>query len=81
MYLLLLAVILLLMKWQEIEPVAQWSWWWIAVPFGLTAAWWMFADWSGYTKRKAMEKDAQRKEERHRKQREALSHAAAARRR
>ena len=81
MYLLVLAVILLLMKWQQIGPVAEWPWKWIAAPFILTILWWAWADWSGYTKRKAMEKEDQRKADRHRKQRESLANSAAARRR
>ncbi len=72
MYLLLLSVILLLMKWQEIEPVADWSWKWVAAPFILTIIWWEWADWSGYTKRKAMEREEQRKQERIAKHHEAI---------
>jgi small Trp-rich protein len=34
--------------------------------------WWTWADWSGYTKRKAMERDDQRKLERINRHREAL---------
>ena len=81
MYLLVFSVLLLLMKWQQIGPVAEWPWKWIAAPFILTILWWEWADWSGYTKRKAMEKEDQRKADRHRKQREALANSAAARRR
>lgn len=36
MYLLVFGVILLLMKWQQIGPVAEWPWKWIAAPFILT---------------------------------------------
>lgn len=64
MYLLGLSLILLAMKYFAIGPVAQWPWWWIAVPFGLTAAWWAWADWSGYTKRKMMERENRKKAER-----------------
>jgi small Trp-rich protein len=41
-------------------------------PFALAAVWWAWADWSGYTKRKAMEKMEQRKRDRIDKSREAL---------
>ena len=41
-------------------------------PFGLAAAWWAWADYSGYTKRKAMEKMDQKKRDRLDKQREKL---------
>lgn len=56
MYFLGLGIILLLMKYLEIGPVAEWAWWWVLSPFGLAAAWWAYADASGYTKRKEVEK-------------------------
>ena len=64
MYLLGIGIVLLLMKWQEIGPVAAWSWWIVLAPFAAAALWWTWADWSGYTKRKAMERDDQRKQDR-----------------
>ena len=64
MYLLGIGIVLLLMKWQEIGPVAAWSWWIVLTPFAAAALWWTWADWSGYTKRKAMERDDQRKQDR-----------------
>lgn len=72
MYLLGLGIALLLMKYLEIDPVAGWSWWIVLAPFGLAAAWWAWADFSGYTKRKAMEKMDQKKRDRVDKQREKL---------
>ena len=72
MYLLGLGVVLLLMKYLEYGPVAEWSWWVVLAPFGLAAAWWAWADFSGYTKRKAMEKMDQKKRDRVDKQREKL---------
>ncbi|CAM5783380.1 TIGR04438 family Trp-rich protein [Ottowia pentelensis] len=41
-------------------------------PFAGAALWWAWADWSGYTKRKAMERDDQRKLDRINRHREAL---------
>ena len=64
MYFLGLGSVLLLRKWQEIGPVAEWSWWTVLAPFALAVVWWTWADWSGYTKRKAMERDDQRKQDR-----------------
>jgi small Trp-rich protein len=62
MYFLGLGLILLAMKYLEIGPVANWSWWLVLTPFALAVAWWAWADASGYTKRKAMElEDARRK--------------------
>ncbi|MEO8859630.1 MAG: TIGR04438 family Trp-rich protein [Burkholderiaceae bacterium] len=63
MYFLGLGVILLIMKYMEIGPVAGWSWWVVLAPFALAVAWWAWADMSGYTKRKAMDReDARRKD-------------------
>lgn len=60
MYFLGLGLVLLLMKFFEISPVAGWDWadkWYLfAGPFILAAAWWAWADWSGFTKKKAMQK-------------------------
>ncbi|SHF83499.1 small Trp-rich protein [Lampropedia hyalina DSM 16112] len=72
MYLFGLALILLLLKFLEIGPVAQWSWWIIVIPFALTAAWWTWADASGYTRRKAIERENQRKADRVQRQREKM---------
>lgn len=72
MYFLGLGCILLALKLLGFEPVAQWAWWWILLPFGLAAAWWAWADASGYTKRKAMERDDQRRDERRERARQAL---------
>ena len=72
MYFLGLGVILLLLKWQEIGPVATWSWWTVLAPFALAFVWWTWADWSGYTKRKAMEQDDKRRDERRARTKEAL---------
>lgn len=72
MYLLIIAVVLLIMKWQAIGPVADLSWWWIAVPFGLTIAWWAWADSTGYTQRQAMKKMDEKREARRTKAMSAL---------
>jgi small Trp-rich protein len=67
-----LGIVLLLMKYLEIDPVAAWSWWVVLSPFALATVWWTWADWSGYTKKKAMEREAARKQARIDKQREQL---------
>ena len=64
MYLLGLGILLVLLKYFEIGPVAAWTWWWVLSPFALTVVWWAWADASGYTKRKAMEKMDKRKADR-----------------
>ena len=72
MYFLILGVMLLLLKYLEIGPVAAWSWTVVLAPFGLAVLWWAWADWSGYTKRKEMEKMEKRKHERIDKHKEAM---------
>ena len=72
MYLLFLGIALLLMKYFEVDPVAAWSWWIVLAPFGLAAAWWVWADTTGYTKRRAMDRMEEKKKARLEKQREAL---------
>jgi small Trp-rich protein len=72
MYLLGIGIILLALKYLEIGPVATWSWWVVLAPFGLAVAWWTWADMSGYTKRKAVERENLRKQARIDKSREAL---------
>ena len=72
MYLLGLGLILLIMKYLEFGPVATWSWWLVLAPFGLAVLWWAWADWSGYTKKKAMERDDARRQSRIDKTRKTL---------
>ena len=64
MYFLGVGIILLAMKFLEIAPVDAWSWLIVLAPFGLAVAWWSWADASGYTKRKAMELEDKRKQDR-----------------
>lgn len=73
MYLLGLAIVLTLLKAAEIGPVAGWSWWYILGVYGGAAAWWAWADASGYTKRKEMEKMDRRKKERIERQKQAMT--------
>jgi small Trp-rich protein len=72
MYFLGLGIILLLMKYLEYGAVAQWSWLVVLAPFGLAVAWWAWADASGYTRRKAMEREDKRRLDRINKQRDAM---------
>ena len=53
MYLLLLGLLLLLLKYLQLGPVAGLSWWWALLPFALALLWWSWADHSGYTQRQA----------------------------
>lgn len=72
MYLLLLGLILAAMKLFGVGPVAGLSWWWVALPFGLTVLWWSWADKSGYTMRKQQEREDARKAARVQRQRERM---------
>ena len=72
MYFLGLGVILLAMKYFEVGPVAGLSWWIVLAPFALAMAWWAWADASGYTKRKAMEREGQRRQDRIDRSKEAI---------
>jgi small Trp-rich protein len=64
MYLLGIGIVFLLLKYLEIGPVALWAWWIILSPFALAVLWWAWADSSGYTKRKAMEREEERRQSR-----------------
>ena len=59
-----LGLVLLLLKWQAIGPVATWSWWTVLAPFALAVAWWSWADFSGLTKRRAVAREDARKQAR-----------------
>ncbi len=69
---LLLGLALLGMKVAAFGPVAAWSWWIVLAPFGLAVLWWAFADSSGLTQRRAIEKMEKRKVERRQRDMEAL---------
>lgn len=72
MYFLIAGVGLLLLKYFEIGFVAELSWWWVLSPFPMAVAWWAWADSTGYTKRKEMEKMDRKKQDRIERQRQAL---------
>ena len=75
MYFLGLGLILLAMKYLEIDPVTAWSWWVVFAPFGMAVAWWSWADATRYTKKKAMELENKRKQDRIDKNKEAIGTA------
>lgn len=76
MYFLGIGILGLVLKYLEIGPVAALSWWLVLSPFGLAVAWWAWADASGYTKRKEVEKMDDRKQKRIDKQRAAMGQAS-----
>ncbi len=67
-----LGIILLAMKYLEFGPVAEWSWWAVLSPFALAVVWWTWADWSGYTKKRAVARENARKQARIDKSKESL---------
>jgi small Trp-rich protein len=72
MYFLILGVALMLMKYLEFGPVAGLSWLIVLSPFAMAVAWWAYADRSGYTKRREVEKMDKRRDDRIDKQRAAM---------
>ncbi|CAN5829369.1 hypothetical protein BH11PSE13_BH11PSE13_31100 [soil metagenome] len=72
MLFLLIGVLGAVLKYLEVGFVAQWSWWIVPIPFALAVAWWAYADASGYTKRRVIEKENLRKQARIDRQRSAL---------
>ncbi|MBL8516063.1 MAG: TIGR04438 family Trp-rich protein [Betaproteobacteria bacterium] len=40
MYLLIIGFLLVLLKFMDINPVSQWSWWWVLSPFIIILIWW-----------------------------------------
>jgi small Trp-rich protein len=72
MYLLVLGLGLMLLKYLEIGFATDLSWWWVLSPFALAVVWWAWADTTGYTKRREMVKMDQKKQQRIDRQREAM---------
>jgi small Trp-rich protein len=74
--------VLLLGLWLgKVGPFGEFSGWWVALPFGLAVLWWAFADRSGWTQRRAMQRMAQRKLDRREKALARLSHKVTGKRR
>ena len=70
MFFIIIGVLLLALRIAGVSPMADWNLelfgdlWKLALPFILALVWWAWADGSGLTKRREMEKDEQRKTER-----------------
>jgi small Trp-rich protein len=64
MYFIVLGVLLLVMKVGEFGPVGAWSWWAVLWPFGVAVVWWAWADATGWTKRREMDKMEEKKRQR-----------------
>ena len=72
MAMVVLGVLLLALKLGEFGPVGHWSWWFVLAPFALAVVWWSWADSSGWTKKREMDKMDDRKRERRQKNLESL---------
>ena len=72
MWFVVLGVLLIALKLADFGMVAAWSWWWVLSPFAAAVVWWSYADSSGLTKRREMDKLDEKKLERRRKNMEAL---------
>jgi small Trp-rich protein len=72
MWFVVLGVALTGLKLFEFGPVAQWSWWWVVAPYFLALAWWGWSDASGMTRRREIERDVERKQERRRRNIDAM---------
>jgi len=67
-----LGLLLIAMKLGDVMFVAEWSWWTVLSPFVAAAVWWAYADSSGLTKRREMDKLDLKRLERRRKNMAAL---------
>lgn len=56
MYMVILGTLLLVLKIFDLGPTAGLPWWVVLAPFGLALVWWAWADSSGWTKRREIEK-------------------------
>ena len=72
MWFVVLGVLLIALKFAEISFVAAWSWWAVLSPFAAAAVWWAYADSSGLTKKREMDKLESKKLERRRANMEAM---------
>lgn len=64
MPLVIVGALLLVAKMAQFGPVGEWSWWIVLAPFAAAVLWWHFADTTGWTQRRAMDKMEQRKVDR-----------------
>ncbi|UDF33671.1 UNVERIFIED_ORG: TIGR04438 family Trp-rich protein [Shinella sp. XGS7] len=81
MWFVLIGVLLLLLKALGVVPVADWSWLLVLSPFAAAALWWLWADSSGLTQKRAMQRMDEKKEARRQKALDALGQGEKQRRR
>lgn len=68
----LIGTLLALLKYLAVDPVATLSWWWVLSPFALAIAWWSYADSTGLTAKRNLDRFDQRREKRRRQSLEAM---------
>ena len=56
MWFVAIGCVLIAIKLVGVTAIAAWSWWWILSPFAAAAVWWLIADATGDTQRRAMER-------------------------
>ncbi len=62
-------VLLIVLKWFEVEPVASWSWWAILAPLAIAFAWFeLLEPLLGFDRRRVDDEFAQMREQRIRRQ-------------
>lgn len=81
MWFVLIGVLLLLLKALGVVPVADWAWWLVLSPFAAAVLWWLWADSSGLTQKRAMQRMDEKKEARRQKALDALGQGEKQRRR
>jgi len=67
MYLVVIGVALVILKLADVLPIAEWPWWGVLLPFPVAAVWWAIADATGFTKKRATEREEKRRVDRMRK--------------
>lgn len=76
MWFVVIGVLMVLLQLFGVGPFASWTWandWFLLLlPFALATAWWTWSDATGYTRKKAMERDDQRRDARRQKAVDAL---------
>jgi small Trp-rich protein len=80
MYFVGLGLLLIVLRWAEFGPVGQWSWLLVLAPFAGAIVWWAWADATGYTKRREVDKMEARVVQRREDNLEALGMGVTARR-
>ncbi len=66
MVFIVLGTLLLALELAGLNPVAEWSWLLVLSPVALALAWWAWSDKSGHSRRREMDRDQARKQERRR---------------